>query len=231
MNLRLPGQNIILYNPVPASNQFGRFRLKLTLHFALLSFFACAAIAAFSISAHAQRFDVAGGLSTLDAPGVAYANGVTHQPESLNGTAYLTFSGDFLFYHKTIGVEGEYVRKEGEGSYYLLNNTPYRPMFYDANAIWTKKFFHRFQAELVGGAGFESTRFYTAGCGSGSSCYANKNHFMVDFGAGLKVYPLDMFIVRHIFLRPEGRFYVINNNREFSSNQVIRYGASIGYTF
>lgn len=201
------------------------------LRFAFLLPFVCAAMAAFSDFAHAQRFDVSAGLSSIDAPGVAYSNGINHQPESLNGGAYLTFSGDFLF-HKNVGVEGEYVRKEDEGSYYVLNNTPYRPMFYDVNGIWTRKFFKHFAAELEAGGGMYSTRFYTGGCGSGSNCYANKNHFMVDFGAGIKMYPPQQFpIVRHMFLRPEGRFYLIRNNQEFSSDQVIRYGAEIGYTF
>jgi hypothetical protein len=35
----------------------------------------------------------------------------------------------------------------------------------------------------------------------------------------------------HAFIRPEARYYnILNNNNNFSSNNVIRVGASIGYT-
>lgn len=178
--------------------------------------------------ASAQKFDVAAGISSIDAPGTAVANDINHQPQSLTGGAYLTLSGDFLF-HKGIGVQGEFVRRQTEGYNDVLNRN-YRPMFYDANAIWTKRFYKRFAPELEAGAGVETTRIYTGGCGS-SNCYVNKNHFMADFGAGLKIYPSQRFILRHIFIRPEGRFYLIHNNAEFSSDHAIRYGASIGYSF
>ncbi len=212
-------------------NNFGRFRLKQTLHTALFLFFTCAALAAFSQPAQAQKnFDVAAGLSSIDAPGTQAANDINHQPQSLTGGAYLVFSGDYLFFHKNIGVQGEYVRRETEGLD-PVNNLLYRPMFYDANAIWTKKFFKRFTAELEGGAGIETTRFYTGGCGSSGNCYVNKNHFMGDVGAGIKVYPLQRSIFHHIFLRPEGRYYLIRAAQEFSADHAIRFGASIGYTF
>jgi hypothetical protein len=197
---------------------------------ALLLPFACAALAAFSTLAQAQKFDVSAGIAAIDAPGTGVANDINHQPQSLTGGAYLVFSGDYLFFHKNIGVEGEYVRRDTEGLD-PVNNLLYRPMFYDANAIWTKRFFKRFTAELEGGAGMETTRFYTAGCGSKGNCYVNKNHFMGDAGAGIKLYPLQRSVFRHIFLRPEGRFYFIRAAQEFSSDRAIRFGASIGYSF
>ncbi len=200
------------------------------LRFALLLIIACAALAAFSNFSHAQKFDVAAGLSGIDAPGTGVADDINHQPQSLTGGAYMVFSGDYLFFHKTMGVQGEFVRRYKQGLD-VVNDLPDRPMFWDVNAIWTKKFFrHFFTAELEGGAGEEIARFYTSGCGS-SNCYTDKNHFMLDGGAGIKIYPLNLFIVRHIFLRPEGRIYWVHNNQEFSSARAIRYGASIGYTF
>lgn len=185
-------------------------------------------IAAFSTPGLAQKFDVAAGLSSIDAPGTGVANDITHQPTSLTGGAYLTFSGDFVFY-KHLGVEGEFVRRETEGYDDVLERD-YRPMFYDANAMWTRRFYKRFAAEIEGGMGFETTRIYTGGCGS-SNCYVNKNHLMGDAGAGVKIYPLQRSFFQHIFIRPEGRFYLIRDNAEFSSNHAIRYGASIGYSF
>jgi hypothetical protein len=211
-------------------NNFGRFRLKQMLRTVFLSLFACAALAAFSPFAQAQKFDVSAGIAAIDAPGTRVANDINHEPLSLTGGAYLVFSGDYLFLHKTIGVEGEFARRQAN-DLDPVNNLFYRPMFYDANAIWTKKFFKRFTAELEGGAGVETTRFYTAGCGRSGNCYVNKNHFMGDVGAGIKVYPLQRSVFRHIFLRPEGRFYLIRAAQEFSSDRAIRFGASIGYSF
>ncbi len=45
-------------------------------------------------------------------------------------------------------------------------------------------------------------------------------------GGGIKLYAMHNF-----FIRPEARFYFINNNTDFSSNHALRYGLSIGYTF
>jgi len=206
---------------------FGRFRLIQTLRFQLLAIFAGAAVCALSCLAEAQRFDVAAGVSGIDAPGAHVADDINHQPQSLTGGAYMTISGDYLFFHKDIGVSGEFVRRISEG-FDVVNNFPDRPMFWDANAIWTRKFYKHFTAELQGGAGEEIARFYTSSC---SGCYADRNHFLLDGGAGIKVYPLNKFIIRHIFIRPEGRVYWVRNNAEFSSSHAIRYGVSIGYTF
>ncbi len=72
--------------------------MKQTLRTAILLPFACAALAAFSNLAQAQKIDLAFGVSTLDAPGASTASG-NHQPVSLTGGAYTGFSGDVLFYH------------------------------------------------------------------------------------------------------------------------------------
>ncbi len=200
------------------------------LRIGLLLISVCAALAAFADFALAQTIDVSAGIAAIDAPGTRVADNISHQPLSLTGGAYLVISGDYLFFHKTIGVEGEFVRRQAEDQD-PVNFLPYRPLFYDANAIWTKKFFKRFSAELEGGAGVETTRFYTAGCGSSGNCYVNKNHFMGDVGAGIKIYPLQRSIFHHIFIRPEGRYYFIRAAQEFSSDHAIRFGASIGYSF
>ncbi len=51
-------------------------------------------------------------------------------------------------------------------------------------------------------------------------------HFMGDFGAGIKFYPKGSF-----FVRPEAKLYLVNNNLNFSSARITRFGLSIGYTF
>ena len=60
----------------------------------------------------------------------------------------------------------------------------------------------------------------------GCTTYTSSNHFMGDFGGGIRAY-----IWHSAFLRPEVRLYLINNNAEFSSSRVVRYGLTLGYSF
>lgn len=179
-------------------------------------------------SAQAQHVDVAFGLSTITAPGASNGNGIDHQPVSLTGGAYPGFSGDVEVFHH-IGVGGEIFWKGSQGNY-GGSGLGYRPVFWNINAVYSPKLARHTYAELVGGIGALSSRFYT-----GTSCnpfsgycstYQSSNHFDADFGGGIKLYAKGGF-----FIRPEARVYVIHNNLEFSSNHAVRYGASIGYTF
>jgi len=202
--------------------------LKQTLRIVILWVFACAALAAFSNFAQAQKMDFAFGVSTVDAPGASSvsATDVNHSPVSLTGGAYPGFSGDVLFFHNA-GIGAEIYWKASQADY-AGQGFNYRPLFYDVNAVYAPKLASHAYLELVGGIGALSTRFYTGtSCGIYScSNYQSSNHFDADFGAGIKLYPKGNF-----FIRPEARFYLVNNNLEFSSNHATRYGVSIGYTF
>lgn len=199
--------------------------MKRALRTAVLLFFACAALAAFSNSAHAQKVDLAFGISTVDAPGASTADS-NHSPVSLTGGTYPGFSGDVLFWHN-LGIGGEIYWKATQADY-AGQGFNYRPVFYDINAVYSPRLASHTYLELVGGIGALSTRFYTGTvCGIYScSNYQSSNHFDADFGAGLKLYPKGGF-----FVRPEARIYLVNNNLEFSSAHATRYGVSIGYTF
>jgi len=195
--------------------------LKQTLRIAVLLAFACAVLAAFSNFAHAQKVDLAFGVSTLSAPS-ANATG-----PSLAGGAYPGFSGDVLFFHH-VGVGGEVYWRASQSDNYLGSGFNYRPLFYDVDAVYSPKLASHTYLELAAGIGALSTRFYTGtSCGPYScSNYQSSNHFMGDFGAGIKFYPKGGF-----FIRPEARVYLVNNNVDYSSSHVTRFGASIGYTF
>lgn len=195
--------------------------MRPTLRLALFLLLACAAIPIFSTAACAQQIDVAGGGATFFAPSASGATG-NHQNQSLDGGTYPVISADFLFFkNRTVGVEGEFSWRLGQSVYAPGGlDLDYRPLFYNVNAIWVAKVTKRFSLEVLGGMGAQSTRFYT---GSG---YAASNHLLFDGGGGIKFYAW-----RHFFFRPEARYYVINNNLEFSSSHALRYGASIGYTF
>jgi len=195
--------------------------LKQTLHIAVLLTFACAALAAFSNFAQAQKVDLAFGVSTVEAP-AANSSG-----PSLTGGTYPGFSGDVLFWHH-VGIGGEVYWRATQSDNYLGSGFNYRPLFYDFNAVYSPKLASHTYLELVGGIGALSTRFYTGTTCGPYSCsnYQSSNHFMGDFGAGIKFYPKGGF-----FIRPEARVYLVNNNVDYSSSHVTRFGASIGYTF
>lgn len=215
-------------NSVGAKTYFGWIRLKRKQRAAVLLLFICAALAAFAHFASAQQIDAAVGFGSINAPPASAALGTNHQPQSLNGGVYFSASGDYLFY-KNAGIEGEAAIKGDQSTYlpYELD-LPFHPMFFAVNGIWdSQKYLKRvgIVVEALGGAGALSSRFQTGTCTS-SKCYASSTHFLVDGGVGIKMYPW-----RHWFIRPEGRFYFIKNNTEFSSARAVRYGVSIGYTF
>jgi hypothetical protein len=199
--------------------------LKQILRTVVLFTFACAALSVGSNFAQAQKIDLAFGLSTLDAPGASTASG-NHAPVSLTGGTYPGFSGDVLFWHD-LGLGGEIYWKANQGSYGGSGGQPFRPLFLDFNAVYAPKLASHTYLELLGGMGALDTRFYgVQSCTNICTNYASDKHFMADFGAGLKIYP-----ARNFFIRPEAKLYLVNNNLNFSSPRVTRYGLSIGYTF
>lgn len=174
-------------------------------------------------SASAQQFDVAFGVGTVSASSAKTVGALTFPSQS--GGAYPGFSADFLLRHR-FGIEGEMSWRASQAMYGFQ---PYRPIFYSFNAIWVPRLNKNVSAELLAGIGGEDVRFYgILNCNGfvGCTTYASSNHFMGDFGGGIRAY-----IWRNVFIRPEVRVYLINNNVEFSSGHAIRYGGSLGISF
>src|SRR5579864_2763544 len=183
-------------------------------------------IGVLTAQAWAQQVDVGFAAGSLASPG----NGSFLPAEG--GGAFVGFNGDVLFkplFKGNVGVQAEVNWKGSQGMY--AGQVPYRPLFYDFNAIYAKRFSKYFGAEALAGIGGESIRFYSNiynNCDIYGNCtnYVSSNHFMGDFGGGVRFYPYGNF-----FVRPEMRLYLINNNVEFSSSHLVRYGVSIGYAF
>ena len=175
--------------------------------------------------AHAQQMDFAFGVGTLTSPSASSATG-NYSPVTMSGGTYLSFSGDVLI-KREFGVNGEVAWRASQAVYRGIQ--PYRPILYDFNAIWAPRLGKHAAAEVMGGIGGVSIRFYTpfVTC-NGFTCtnYVSSQHFLVHAGGGLKFYAS-----RSIFIRPEFHAYFINNNFEFSSGRAFREGVSIGYTF
>ena len=185
------------------------------------------AIVCLSCANHAlaQGFDVAFGFGTVTSAATKFnsTTGLTYP--SLRGGLYPGFSADFLLF-KNFGLEGDLFWRASQGAYGLQ---PYRPIFWNFNGIWVPKIDKHFSGEFLAGIGAEDLRFYgivNYSPFSGYTNYASSVHFQGDVGAGLRAY-----FWHGAFIRPEVRLYLINNNAEFSSDFVLRYGGSIGYSF
>lgn len=190
----------------------------------------CCCVGCWQLAAWAQetsQFDLGFGVGTVFAPSASAASG-NHSPQSLGSGAYLNFSGDYLFWHH-VGVQGEVAWRASENVY--GGYQPFRPIFYDFNAMYAPPLGPHAQLVLLGGLGALSTRFYTQtyNCDYFTGyCtnYASSNHFAGDVGAGVRLY------VHHgIFLQPEFREYFIHNNYEFSSSHATRADVMLGFTF
>jgi hypothetical protein len=182
-------------------------------------------------SAFGQGFDAAFGVGSVASSdpttGTCPTGGTCIFP-SERGGLYPGFSADLLF-HRRAGLEGDIFWKASQGLYGGQGGEPYRPIFWSINAIWVPRISKNFSGEVLGGIGGEDIRFYGNLNFSpvfGYSTYTSSNHFMGDVGAGLRAY-----FWHDAFLRPEVRLYLINNNAEFSSDRVLRYGVSLGYSF
>lgn len=178
--------------------------------------------------AYAQQGDVFLGGGTLLSSSSSNSN--TSFP-SEKGGLYINLGGDVLF-HKYIGVNVETAWKATQGVYFSGQEN-YRPILTDFNLLYQPHLGKRAGLDLMAGIGAASTRFYAPGpsC-SGCVNYVSTDHFMEHLGGGIRYY-----VWHHVFVRPEVHYYHIqnnnnlNNNGAFSSNNVVRVGASIGYTF
>jgi hypothetical protein len=174
--------------------------------------------------AQAQQADAMFGLGTVMSSGTCNvnSNNVLICPE--RGGLYPSISADVIF-HKRVGFNFETTWRASQAS---IGGQPYRPIILDFNGMYQPKLGRKAGLDLFGGVGWQSTRYYLPFCTGTFSCnnFVSSHHFLVDAGAGLRYY-----VRGHIFVRPEVHFYnILNNTNDFSSNNIVRVGASIGYT-
>jgi hypothetical protein len=172
----------------------------------------------------AQQGDAMFGLGTIMAAGSSSSSFV---PEK--GGLYPSVSADVIFRNR-LGFNFETTWKGSQGAYGGPGGQPFRPIILDFNGMFQPKLGKRVGLDLMGGVGWQSTRFYglvdTASCLDFGACFSSSHHFLVDVGGGLRYY-----VWNHVFVRPEVHYYhIVNNTADFSNNDIIRVGASIGYT-
>lgn len=188
----------------------------------VFAFFALANLAS------AQQADAMIGFGTLMSS-ANYTASLANPTIPEKGGLYPTISADVIF-HRRIGLGFEASWRASQGLYGGCNGCqPYRPILYDINGVFQPKLSKKVGADFMGGIGWQSTRFYgytpTTNCVYFGACYASDNHFLVHVGGGIRYY-----FWHHVFIRPEAHYYKIFNNNQFSSDNVFRVGASIGYT-
>ncbi|PYX49330.1 MAG: hypothetical protein DMG79_08980 [Acidobacteria bacterium] len=193
--------------------------------FALLMFVCtvllCAALA------HAQQFDVAVGGSTLSSTRNTSAS-LNYLPPAENGGAYPAVSLERIFKnHYGYSAEIAFRYRYALYNYYQQ----FRPLIYDVNAVYAPHLAKKTAADLMAGVGAQTVLFYKpyGGCYYSSGCptRSDSTHFLMHIGGGIHYN-----VWRNIFIRPEAHYYyIVNNTADFHSNNVLRLGASIGYTF
>ena len=151
------------------------------------------------------------------------------------GGTYLNLGADVIF-KRRIGAAFDVNWKAGQASLGGPGGQPYRPLLFTFNGVFQPRLGKKAGLDLFGGIGWQSTRSYgyqaTTDCVYFSKCYTSSNHFLVDIGGGIRYY-----VLGHMFIRPEVRlFHILNNTYAnqrvfgFTSDNVFRVGASIGYT-
>jgi hypothetical protein len=145
------------------------------------------------------------------------------------GGTYLNLGADVIF-KRRIGAAFDINWKASQGAFGGPGGQPFRPLLFTFNGVFQPRLSKKTGLDLFGGIGWQSTRFYgyqpTSNCVYFGACYTSSNHFLVDVGAGLRYY-----VWGHVFVRPEVRvFHILNNGDNFTSDNVFRVGASIGYT-
>jgi opacity protein-like surface antigen len=144
----------------------------------------------------------------------------------LKGGVYPSFSAD-VFLQNHFGFNAEFAFRDHQGLY--NNYQRFRPIFYDVNGMYTHHVSGRASLDLLGGVGGETLLFYNqfGSCIAGACRVTlSSDHFLLHAGAGIRYR-----FWRNAFIRPEAHYYRIIDNTEFSSANILRLGASIGYSF
>ena len=185
------------------------------------------ALFGFASLAHSQQIDIAGGAGTLMSTKNTTASQTYFPPPEKGGT-YINVSVDRLRgNHFGLNAEVTWRAKYALYNYYHQ----YRPILYDLNVVYAPPVGKKTTADFMAGAGGQTVLFYNGygACYYPSGCvtHLNSNHFLMHLGADVRY-----SFWRNLFIRPEVHYYyIVNNTDVFHSANVLRVGASIGYTF
>ncbi len=181
--------------------------------------------------AGAQQINVAVGGSTLFSTKSNSAS-LAYPPPPERGGSYASVNAQIIFSNR-FGFSAEVAARSKRDLYNSYQE--YRPVLYDLNGVFAPRLpwrNGRMTADFMGGVGGQTSIFYNqfAVCGSSNAgncpIFVNSNHFLLHLSGDVRYY-----FFRHFFVRPEAHYYYIVNNSEFHTGNVLRLGASVGYTF
>lgn len=181
----------------------------------------------FAAFARAQEVDLGAGASLLYSPkNISASQGFVTPAES--GGIYPSI---FVQYRlpNHFGINAETSFRYHQGLY--AGFQPYRPVVYDVNGVYSAHLASKTSGDFMAGIGGQTILFYNAysTCtlpAGGCRTFLDATHFLVHFGAGVRY-----TFWQKYFVRPEVNWYIIPNNYEFHSDNVVRVGATIGYVF
>jgi hypothetical protein len=230
-----PGRSSVCRSSAGASSAGGKTEQEtkrgLYLRKSALFLSACAVLV-FTALARGQETDLAVSASTLFSTKLNSASLVYSPPPEKAGlypgvSVTHTFADLFGFKNR-LGFNIELSALARRGLYNGFQG--YRPVLYDFNAVYQTHVEKKTAIDLMAGFGGERLLFYhqIGGCVSPNGCQFmyNANHFLIDAGGDVRY-----TFWKHFFVRPEAHYYRIVDNNEFHSGNVVRLGASIGYTF
>ena len=178
--------------------------------------------------ARAQQIDLAVSGSTLFSSKPTSAS-LAFPPPAEKGGTYPGASVQYVLKNR-YGFNAEFAYRYKDALYNGYQR--YRPLFYDVNGVFSPEVSDKMSADFMAGFGGESLIFYNkfAACNPiySGNCPTSisGNHFLLHLGGGVRYY-----FWRNFFARPEAHYYyIVGNTDQFHSGNVLRLGASIGYT-
>lgn len=181
---------------------------------------------AFATFAHSQQFDFAiGGSTPFSTKNITASQAFL--PPAEKGGVYPSVSIERVFKNH-YGYSAEFAFRYHEALYNDFQK--FRPVIYDVNAVYNSRLAKKYTADFQAGLGGQSTFFYSpsGNCAfPGCATHLDSNRFLLHAGFGLRY-----ALFHRLFVRPEANYYrIINNTIDFHSDNVLRLGASLGYTF
>jgi hypothetical protein len=153
-----------------------------------------------------------------------FSDGNLHKTPSMGGL--FGHIGAAVFVTKHVGIGLEISGNLPKGNYAGI---PYRPVFYDVDAIFRPARFttKRLVPELRAGIGVARLRFLPdddQSCAQVPGCPAS-NHFQQHVAVATRWY-----FTNHFFLRPAFDLHHVDNFFEFGSDWVPEYSVGIGFS-
>ncbi len=178
-------------------------------------------------AAQIQEVDIAvGGGTTFSAKPTSASE--AFQPPAMRGGLYPSVSAQ-VTREDNLGLNAEFDFRYKRALYDGFQQ--YRPTQYDINVVYAPEVNEKMKADLMAGVGGQTTIFYNtfSSCNTNAGActvHFNSTHFAVHFGFDMRRY-----FWRNYFVRPEVHYFRIINNSEFHSDNLIRVGVSLGYSW